>query len=277
MSLFQKDYSKLSKDELTAIEDYNNAKSKDTNSAIKGFKLVTRQGAIAQMKVLLQFPFIKNLQSLFPNNHLNIFHLQSNKLDYIKKLQGFIQLVDNPDISEREILNFIRKEEAHFIISSALNFTDFGHHDGYIFQEVALPPNHQADFLVIGKNSHGYHFLLFELENPYNNITTKDGSYGATIRKGISQIDDWKAWMDKNFTTLKNVLLKVKNPNLELPPEFYEYDSTRFHYVVVAGRRENFSEKTYRLSRTMKRNGTIVIHYDNLIDESKRLIDAGRY
>jgi hypothetical protein len=98
-----------------------------------------------------------------------------------------------------------------------------------------------------------------------------------TIRKGLNQIDDWKSWMDKNFTTLKNVLVKLKNPNLNLPTEFYEFDNTRFHYVVVAGRRENFSEKTYRLSRTLKQHGTIVIHYDNIIDETKKLIESGRY
>ncbi|RTY78837.1 DUF4263 domain-containing protein [Flavobacterium sp. LS1P28] len=277
MSLFQKNYSNLSKEELAAIEEYNAADSKGTDTGLKGFKLLTKEAVITQMKVLLKFPFIKNLQSLFPNHHLNSFHLQANKLGYIKKLQNFIQLVDDPNITERDILNYIRNEEAHFIISSALKFTDFGHHDRYVFQEVSLPPNHQADFLVVGKNSNGYHFLLFELENPYKGITTKDGSFGTTIRKGLSQIDDWKTWMDKNFTTLKNVLLKVKNPSLNLPPEFYEYDNTRFQYVVVAGRRENFSEKTYRLSRTIKRQGTIVIHYDNLIDESKTLIEAGRY
>lgn len=277
MSLFKKDYSNLTKEELTAIEEYEKADQNGKDTPVKGIKLLTRNDVIKQMKIILNYPFIKNFKSIFPNNHLNTYHLRSNKLDYINKLEDFIQLIDNQNTSERDILNFIRSEEAHFIISSALNFTSFGHHDRYIFQEVPLPPNHQADFLVIGKNSDGFHFLLFELENPYKGITTKDGSFGLTIRKGLSQIDDWKSWMDKNFTTLKNVLVKLKNPKLNLPTEFYEYDNTRFHYIVVAGRRENFSEKTYRLARTLKQQGTIVIHYDNLIDESEKLIESGRY
>jgi len=41
-----------------------------------------------------------------------------------------------------------------------------------------------CDYLIVGKNSQGYHFLLIEFENIYNNITISDGDFGTTIRKG---------------------------------------------------------------------------------------------
>lgn len=274
MNAIKRDYSELTEDELKAYEEYNSFHVVPPGKTIK---ILTQAEAIKQMEILLKFPSIKNFESLFPNYYLNNFDIRSNRNDYVRKLQLFIELLDNKKITERDILNFIRQNDAQFIISSALKYTNYGHHDRYIFQEVALPPNHQADFLIIGKNSHGYHFLLIELENPYGGITVKDGDFGTTFRKGISQIEDWKSWMDKNFETLRNVLSKLKGPKVHLPIEFFEYDSTRFQYVVIAGRRENFSEKTYRLSRQLQRQGTILIHYDNLTEETKNIIEAGRY
>jgi len=274
MTDIKRDYSKLTEEELKAYEEYTSFHIVPTGKTIK---IQTQAEAIKQMEILLKFPSIKNFESLFPNHYLNNFDIRSNRNDYVRKLQLFIKLLDDNKITERDILNFIRQNDSQFIISSALKYTNYGHHDRYIFQEVALPPNHQADFLIIGKNSHGYHFLLIELENPYGSITIKDGDFGNTIRKGISQIEDWKNWMDKNFETLKNVLSKLKGPKVHLPIEFFEYDTTRFQYVVIAGRRENFSEKTYRLSRQLQRQGIILIHYDNLIEEAKNIIEAGRY
>ncbi|MDR6966889.1 hypothetical protein J2X31_000889 [Flavobacterium arsenatis] len=269
-----RDFSKLNDDELNAFEEYNSFHIFPPGKTIK---ILTPTESMKQMEILLKYPALKNFESLFPNYYLNNFDIRSNKLDYIRKLQLFIELLQDKDITERNILNFIRAYDAQFIISSVLKFTNYGHHDRYIFQEVSLPPDHQADFLIVGKNSHGYHFLLVELENPYNSITIKDGNFGATIRKGITQIDDWKIWMDKNFSTFNSVLSKLKGPNVLLPIEFFEYDNTRFQYVVIAGRRDDFSEKTYRASRSLQGQGKILIHYDNLIDEARNIIDAGRY
>jgi hypothetical protein len=274
MSLFKKDYAKLNEEELGALKEFNSCNDFKKEQKVK---IMTHGDAVRQMQILFKFPFIKNLQSYFPNNYLNQFDLKANRIDYVNKLELFIKLLDDKSITERDVLNFIRQEEAQFIISSVLYYTDYGHHDRYIFQEVPLPPNHQADFLIVGKNSHGYHFLLIELENPYSNITMKDGNFGSTIRKGINQIEDWRSWMDRNFNSLRNVLKKVANPALMLPDEFVDYDSTRFQYVVIAGRRDDFSEKTYQLNRRERHKGIIIIHYDNLIDKSKDLIDSGRY
>jgi len=46
---------------------------------------------------------------------------------------------------------------------------------------------------------------------------------------------------------------------------------------VVAGRRDNFTKKTYRERRNMKNDSTLILHYDNLIDASENIIGQNRY
>ena len=57
-----------------------------------------------------------------------------------------------------------------------------------------------------------------------------------------------------------------------------KYDSTRIHYAVVAGRRTDFNDVTYRQKRSIKNQNNInLIHYDNLIDLSRNLIGKNTY
>lgn len=53
---------------------------------------------------------------------------------------------------------------------------------------------------------------------------------------------------------------------------------SRLNYVVVAGRRNDFSEKTYEIGRKFqKRNNIRIMHYDNLIDAFKELTRHRNY
>lgn len=279
MNLFQRDFLKLTVEELDLVKEFNSL-DPDLTAIINGTgNLSSLQENYRKRGALMENnPFIINHTSLFPNNHLNEAKLSLEKFDYINKLQNFEKLLNDTKITERDILNYIRDNEAYFLIGSVLkNYTSYGHHDRYLFKEFKLPPDYQADFLVVGRNSEGYHFLFFELENPYNSITIKNGSFGSTIRKGIEQISDWRIWLEKNYSTLRNVFNKQLNPNEKLPTEFLEFDSSRMNYVVVAGRRTDFNDKTYRLRRENKKLGIHILHYDNLIDESLDLIKTCAY
>lgn len=279
MNLFKKDFFKLTNDELEIVKQFNGLNS-DLKAVMNGIGDIETvvQNDRKKGVMMSENPFLLNHKSLFPNNYLNEAKLKLENFDYINKLQNFKKLIDNEKTGERDILNFIKTNEAYFIIGSVLkNYTTFGHHDRYLFKEFKLPPDFQADYLVVGKNSEGYHFLFFELENPYDNITIKSGSFGSTIRKGLEQINDWKTWLEKNYSSLKNVFNKQLNPNRQLPTEFLEYDSTRMNFVIVSGRRKDFNEKTYRLRRENKKMGIHILHYDNLLDESVKLIKTSAY
>lgn len=68
---------------------------------------------------------------------------------------------------------------------------------------------------------------------------------------------------------------KYKNSAFDLPEEFYVLDMSRFHYVVVAGRRTDFRDKTYIIKRERKKADDIdIIHYDNLFDFSNNLLSV---
>lgn len=84
--------------------------------------------------------------------------------------------------------------------------------------------------------------------------------------------------LQSNFPAFTETIKKCKNPMMDLPEEFYSLDMSRFHYVVIAGRRSNFTDLTYRLQREYKQSENIsVYHYDNLYDFSNLLLGQVTY
>ncbi len=131
---------------------------------------------------------------------------------------------------------------------------------------------------LLEKSSRGYEFIFIELESPYGNITLKDGQLGAEFRDGISQLEDWKRWLPANYSSFGEIMRKHKNSARDLPEEFYILDMSRFHYVVISGRRSDFQDKTYIIKRERKKADDIdIIHYDNLYDFSNKLIGKLTY
>jgi len=214
--------------------------------------------------------------SYFPNNMLDTRELttaQSKKL-----LKSFRKLLKQKDVTEREVMQFIRRNRAYFIVASVLCNYDFGHHGAFLFPEFPLSTNFVADYLVIGKNSGGHEFVFVEVESVYGSITTKDGAFGECIRKGVKQVEDWQFWLEKNFRNLNAQFDKYRNKDEALPSEFLEFDHTRIHHVVIAGRREHYNEETYRKRRKLFMDSDIrLLHYDNLIDCAKSVLSSGNY
>lgn len=156
-------------------------------------------------------------------------------------------------------------------------YFSFGHHDTFIFPEFQLGTSYQVDYLLVGKNSGGYEFIFVELEHPNKNITLENGHLADALRKGERQALDWKYWLEANYSTLYETFSKYKSPNVNLPIEFMKYDSTRIHFVVIAGKRDNFSERTYQLKRQKQSEKILLLHYDNLYDSAKALIGKSTY
>lgn len=271
--LYDKDYRILSKEEKSKMQKAEEIlnKSQVKNDGSFGLKNL--------------FAYYENLsdealhyKQLFPNNYLNTRHLK-DRIKLTATIEEFKSLLDGL-ATERDILNFIRDKKAYFIIASILKgyHYRFGHHKAFAFKEFELPPNHLADYLLVGKSSGGYEFIFVELENAHGQITNADGEFGATIRKGIKQVNDWDNWLEGNFASLRLVFDKHIGTTEQLPREFYELDKSRLHYVVIAGRRKDFSKKTYQLKRKLlKSNNILLLHYDNLFDSVEFLLTAGNY
>lgn len=257
--LYLRDYTVLNADERAMKEEY-----------------LCRQASIdiLNIKPMNSYPVaVRHNLSLFPNNHIDLVDIKdSTNLAVLN--DEFYQLLSKEKCMERDILNFINRTPAYHIVASILrnNFA-FGHHELYLFKEMWLGKDYRTDYVLIGKGSGGYEFVLIEFENVEGRITLKDGHWGEAFRKGNYQVDDWRAWMDAHFTTFADDLQSVKG-EMELPIELKEYDHTRFHYVVVAGRRSNFDPTTYRSARKMRSHNILMLHLDNLYDSSVELENA---
>ena len=259
-----KDYRFLNSEQILIRDDYK--RREIISPPESNIKLIS--------SLFWEYPkFLRCYESLFPNNYLDVFDLKEKDklLDVFHK---FNSLITNPDIREREILNFINSSSEHnFIVGSIMKaFFRFGHHEAHIFSEFPLGTSFKVDYLLLGRNSHGWHFVFVEFEALCGQITTKNGDFGSVLRKGESQIKDWEIWLEKNFNLLKEFFLKKIKPNHLLPNEFCNFDRTRVHYVVVAGKRDDFNDRTYRLIRECKSKNIVYIHYDNLADICNELI-----
>lgn len=226
-----------------------------------------QHGVKAGMHILTPEPSVKkHLRSLFPNNYMDPSMLKDDSTLALANTD-FKKLLDDSSITERNILNFINQNHYFHIPTSIIrggNFR-FGHHGAFLFPEFQMGTSYKADYLLIGKSSGGYEFIFVEFENPYKNITREDGELGETFNKGIRQVKDWKRWLDSNFSSLSEYWRK--NTLQFLPEEFISYEATRFHYVVVAGRRDDFKNKTYSIAREYHSAFDITLmHYDNLYD-----------
>lgn len=270
MELYKRDY--------TTITD---AEKNEWKEVKKKEKVVLNDTSLELTTTLYhKYPkAVKHYLSLFPNQFIDPTDLRNDQERFINLISNFHNLISDPTTNEEQLIKFIKAKQAYFIIGSILrNNYQFGHHSLFLFPEFEMPPNYRADYLLVGKNSNGHHFVFVELENPYGSITLQDGSFGETIRKGIKQIEDWEIWLEQNFPNLELVFKKALQRGEKLPEEFRKYDKSRIHYVVIAGRRDDYDEKTYRLRRNNhQQRQLLILHYDNLIDYSKEIIGKPTY
>ncbi len=264
--ILKRDYIKLSKEEISEYIQYK----KDSN-------FFDKDGNLKDLKdwseINLRPNYIYKHDCLFPNNEVSFLDIEEDENWFKTNLNGLIEVITDNTATERNILNYIKKNKASSLVTSLTHYTDFGHHEVFIFPEFQLSNNYQVDFLIIGRASGGYQFLLIEFENPYGKITTHRGEFSIAINKGIKQIKDWQRWIPKNFNSVHQTLKKYKGPNKDFPKEFYELDLDRFHYIIVAGRREDYNDLTYQERRETKKTQNInILHYDNLVENSRYMI-----
>ena len=194
-------------------------------------------------------------------------------------LADFRALLDTPDVNEQKMLNFLNGKHAYFIVASILgSYYSFGHHQAFLFREFPLGTSYRVDYFLAGKSSGGWSFVFVELESPNHNITLANGELGSSFRKGLNQVADWDSWLDANFSSLRETFGKCKNPKVSLPSEFVVLDKSRVHYVVVAGRRTDFQDKTYSTRRKKLRDSSeLLLHYDNMVDAAQDIIRGKTY
>jgi len=267
MKLYAENYFSVTPEDKAKLAEI---KKKEKTESIRGFRRPLNH---------LYPKSVRHNESYFPNNFLDAYDINAEKDNMRIVLEEYKKVIDLPDSNERTTQKFIRKNRAYFIIGSVLKWDyNFGHHGLYIFPEFPLSSQNNVDYLVIGRRTGGFEYVFVELEAIYGQIIIKGGNFGAAIRKGISQVEDWNIWIEKNYSCLFNEFAKHSNKEADLPLEFRELDKTRIHYCIISGRRKDFDEKSYNLRRRSKKERDILIlHYDNLYDYSRDVIKNGNY
>jgi hypothetical protein len=268
MKLHARDYSRMTASEEAKLEDLRRQEPVGPPGRLQARRSLYRQYPKAARHCL----------SLFPNNFLDVVELRRTE-SLKKRLAQFKRLLNSQRVTERDILNFINEKRAFFIVASLLkSYYNWGHHAAFLFPEFPLGVSCKVDYLLVGKNSGGWEFLFVELESPNGNVTLKDGSPGDVIRKGELQIAKWKAWIEANFSSLREVFYRKRNQTHNLPDEFLNLDTTRIHYAVIAGRRKHYNGSTYWHRRRIQRNAEVLIlHYDNMVETAKNVIGEMTY
>lgn len=267
MKLYQRDYSE-----------------KPTESEMKEYERIREEEKLGGRRFgrkNLHFKYpeaVRHYKSLFPNNHIELIDWKkSGKMNELTK--EFERIVHDQNSSERDILKFINHTPAQYIIGSLLTYKDFGHHVTYIFPEFSIGNGtYYADYLIVGKNSGGYEFVFVELESPNKSTTIKNGYEGLATRSGLNQISDWKRQIEGDFASITKEFEKFCIDTKKSPQEFKQYDSTRMHYMVIAGLRDDYNDVTYCTRRLKAKEQRIeMYHYDNLIDFSKLLEEKNTF
>ncbi len=260
--LYDRDYTKLTNEEITERENID-------------FQSKGKQKFGMKNPYFEYSKAVRHNKSLFPNNFIDLPILQDTE-ELGRQCDAFEELLNDKSITELNVKRYIQDNGFYHIPASIFANYHFAHHEAVLFKEFPLGTSYRADYLLAGRASGGWQFIFVEFENPYGSITLQNGDFGATIRNGLSQIDMWKAFIEGYYSALTSEFEKYAARPLDT--EFTKFDSTRMHYVVVAGRRSDYKDRTRRLQRLKEKNENIkVLHYDNILDNARRLIEAQSY
>ncbi|MCM1564195.1 MAG: DUF4263 domain-containing protein [Clostridium sp.] len=202
---------------------------------------------------------------MFPNNYLH-FSEYKNELDFEVEADKFKDIIYNCK-NELEIQEYIKQNRKWFIPGSIFVDYNFGHHDAYLFPEQELENEFAVDYMLIGKSSDGYSIVLIEFEkaNTEYLLQTRN-TESESVRKGLTQIQDWKRWMDKN----RDYFLR----NIGLLQHGIDIPVYRIHYYLVVSRRDFMTPVALEVrSQSMyEMKNTKIVTFDRLVDNVLKLV-----
>ena len=162
---------------------------------------------------------------------------------------------------ENDIQKYIKGNKKWYIPGSILRGYDFGHHEAFVAPELQLGAEYKVDYALLGRNSIGYHMVLVEFEDVNVNYSIKSiNTESKAVRAGITQIKDWKRWMDNNRHYFMN--------SYGLGEIAGNIPSWGIYYCLVVGRRSLMTQKDNELRSQLQDelSGLKIISYDRIVD-----------
>ena len=208
--------------------------------------------------------FIWHKRSLFPNNFLHFTEYKS-EVDFETEANNFKDIIYNCK-NELGIQQYIKQNRKWFIPGSILVDYNFGHHDAYLFPEQKLGNEYAVDYMLLGKSSDGYSVVLIEFEKANTEYLLKTiNTESDSVRKGLTQIQDWKRWMDKN----RDYFLR----NIGLLQQGIDIPVFRIHYYLVVSLRDLMTPVALevRSQSIYEMRNTKIVTFDRLVDNIRKL------
>lgn len=200
-----------------------------------------------------------------PDRFVHLGYPRFQKIDFDKEADEFLSVLNNAT-KESDVQRYIKDNEKWFIPGSLFLNYDFGHHEAHIVPEQALGAEYRADYMLLGKNSIGYQIVLVEFEDVNVNFKLKNRNEGTdAVRKGITQIRDWKRWIDCH----RDYFLE----SCGLSAIADTIPSWAIHYCLVVSRRNRMNKEENEMRGQMQEEmlRVNVVTYDRLVDNIRRL------
>jgi hypothetical protein len=165
------------------------------------------------------------------------------------------EIIEN-GLGEHAVMNYLAKHPS--VVRWA--FSKTGGHSAFVLKEFPFGCRYRADFVVLTSRSGAWEIQMIEFEPPNDRVINKDGTPSQRFNKAISQIHDWKSYIEKNPIQIRQDLSDwcVKKDILgffsdDEPPcsdaGDYLHDPNTciwYHYHIVIGRRDKISKEQRR-------------------------------
>jgi hypothetical protein len=252
MDLYGRDYTKpISSEEKEALNKFDEFNNQRKSLKFSGNPLHAHPDIECRK-------FLWCYNSKFPNNCL--YSPELREIDLKSEADNFKSVIyDSGD--EKSIQDHIKNNKKWFIAGSIFQDYNFVHHEAYLFPELQLGEKYRVDYALLGKSSDGYSMVFVEFENANCDFILKNSNTESeSVRKGITQINDWKLWIEDNREYFfRSLAFAEKNITIPL---------SRFFYCLVVSRRDKMDERATILRNRLcdEKKNTTIMTFDRLSD-----------
>lgn len=201
-----------------------------------------------------------------PKNSIEFEYGWYRRYDFNQEADALFDVLEKSK-KENDVQRYIKEGKKWFIPASLFENYDFGHHEAYIVPEQSLGSEYRVDYMLLGRNSIGYHIVLVEFEAVNVDFKLHSSNMESeAVRKGIVQVNDWKRWMDDH----RDYFLQscnLQNIKSNIP-------SWGIHYCLVVGRRSRMDDVSNSMRRQHEMSGLKIVTYDRLVDNVRRLVNG---
>ncbi|WP_411699023.1 Shedu anti-phage system protein SduA domain-containing protein [Conyzicola sp.] len=119
-------------------------------------------------------------------------HALENDVPASESIRALEELLESGERLEQPFQNLLTRNPA--LLASLV----IGSWKTYVIPQPRLGAEHVPDFLVLGFNSLGPHWVTVEIEAARHPILTQRGRLSGATTHAIQQVQDWREWLTQN-------------------------------------------------------------------------------